>query len=623
MATTDEVTVSMAEVVMVKGDNEGDPDDPNKTQVILQLQPIPTGDESAETDAAVMTVEAHPEQTDGEDVEIGCPITCGESKAVLLVKKFVCPGINVKCVKYEDQLISPKQFVHMSGKATLKDWKRAIRMGGVMLRKMMDSGQLDFYQHSTLCTNTCRSTKFDLLINNTRFPPDGSGLTTPTSSQAQVVLGNGGTAGEDRAEVLSAKMDWISSSLEAADRKESNEISEDTLNFWKGIADVGLLGEVVTNISTELLELLNGVQQRREPAGLQDTGGGAQQPCPSVRPAGLGQEDAGEDEAADGSQPGAHPQHAHQPGGAAGGTEEAAAGASSALLPAARQKQDSHQAPDQATASPEARLHHHPRDLVPQPAGRPAAPAVHRALPHLAVLGGPAVYHGGPAHRLPGPVLQHGHPAPRRLAALHPLHGDRRRRKRGHHHLAPVLGPHTGGHHHAGLQPAGHHGEPHRAAAPEPAGRRRRRRDGAHRRSGDGRNHAGAARSDAERGGGRPGAHGHRDQPGSHGAGGGGDGAAAERGVGQRRGRHDGPERDGGDDGCSRGGGDAVPNAGGTDWGRSGAAAGRKRTVVRGTDSGDRRKHSGRKHGQMKRTPYFIQQSRYGLVRSHHRLVKL
>ncbi len=39
------------------------------------------------------------EQTEGEDVEIGCPITCGDSKALLLVKKFVCPGINVKCVK--------------------------------------------------------------------------------------------------------------------------------------------------------------------------------------------------------------------------------------------------------------------------------------------------------------------------------------------------------------------------------------------------------------------------------------------------------------------------------------------------------------------------------------------
>lgn len=48
--------------------------------------------------------------------------------------------------------------------------------------------------------------------------------------------------------------------------------TEDTLNFWKGIADVGLLGEVVNNISTELLEMLNGVQQRREPATLQDTG---------------------------------------------------------------------------------------------------------------------------------------------------------------------------------------------------------------------------------------------------------------------------------------------------------------------------------------------------------------
>ncbi|GLD62612.1 glucocorticoid modulatory element-binding protein 1-like isoform X2, partial [Lates japonicus] len=216
MATTDEVTVSVGEVVMVKADGEGDPDDPNKTQVILQLQPITTGDESAETDAAVMAVEAHPEQTEGDDVEIGCPITCGDSKAVLLVKKFVCPGINVKCVKYEDQLISPKQFVHISGKATLKDWKRAIRM-------------------------------------------------------AQVVLGNGGAVGEDRAEVLSGKVDWSASSLDSGDKKESSEISEDTLNFWKGIADVGLLGEVVTNISTELLELLNGVQQLRDLAALQDT----------------------------------------------------------------------------------------------------------------------------------------------------------------------------------------------------------------------------------------------------------------------------------------------------------------------------------------------------------------
>lgn len=37
-------------------------------------------------------------------------------------------------------------------------------------RKMMDSGQIDFYQHDTVCSNTCRSTKFDVLINSTRLP---------------------------------------------------------------------------------------------------------------------------------------------------------------------------------------------------------------------------------------------------------------------------------------------------------------------------------------------------------------------------------------------------------------------------------------------------------------------
>ncbi|KAM8884533.1 glucocorticoid modulatory element-binding protein 1 isoform 2-T2 [Synchiropus picturatus] len=271
MAAPEEVTVSVGEVVMLKTDVEGDSDDPNKTQVILQLQPIDAGDETAETNAAVMTVEALPEHGEGEDMEIGCPITCGESEAVLLLKKFLCPGINVKCVKYEDQLISPKQFVHLSGKSTLKDWKRAIRMGGVMLRKMMDSGKLDFYQHSKLCANTCRSTKFDILINNTRFPPDSCGLTTPTSSQGLVLAGNGGSTGEEGAELLSGKSDLKSSSLEAAAKQNSSEISEDALTFWKGIADVGLLGEVVTNVSMELMEMLNGVRERQDSVALQDT----------------------------------------------------------------------------------------------------------------------------------------------------------------------------------------------------------------------------------------------------------------------------------------------------------------------------------------------------------------
>ena len=29
-------------------------------------------------------------------------------------------------------------------------------------RKIMDSGKLDFYEHTKVCSNTCRSTKIDL-----------------------------------------------------------------------------------------------------------------------------------------------------------------------------------------------------------------------------------------------------------------------------------------------------------------------------------------------------------------------------------------------------------------------------------------------------------------------------
>uniref|UniRef100_A0A8C6VIV4 Glucocorticoid modulatory element binding protein 1 n=1 Tax=Naja naja TaxID=35670 RepID=A0A8C6VIV4_NAJNA len=232
-----EVSIPVGDVVVVptEGTEGGNPED-TKTQVILQLQPVQQGriyQEGSETNAAMMAVETHTihKLEDGidasalesnEEIEIAYPITCGDSKAILLWKKFVCPGINVKCVKFNDQLISPKHFVHLAGKSTLKDWKRAIRLGGIMLRKMMDSGQIDFYQHDKVCTNTCRSTKFDLLFSSARAPVPGqtSLVQTPTSAD------------------------------------------EEMLMFWKGIADVGLMEEVVCNIQKEIEEVLRGVQQR-------------------------------------------------------------------------------------------------------------------------------------------------------------------------------------------------------------------------------------------------------------------------------------------------------------------------------------------------------------------------
>ncbi|KAE8623982.1 hypothetical protein XENTR_v10005796 [Xenopus tropicalis] len=274
-----EVTVPMGDVVVIPSDcTEGEDPEDTKTQVILQLQPIPHGiyGDMTDTSAAVVSLETHTlkmgDTLDGgtvelsEDIDIAYPITCGESKAVLLWKKFVCPGINVKCVKFNDQLISPKHFVHLAGKSTLKDWKRAIRLGGTMLRKMMDTGQIDFYQHDRVCTNTCRSTKFDLLINSARAPVPGQGTIVQTPSTTEGSLSSV-TVSEQMVE--DTTVEWgtgltatLQMNREERTKKEGEEISEETLLFWKGISDVGLMDEVINKIHNEIEELLSGVQQR-------------------------------------------------------------------------------------------------------------------------------------------------------------------------------------------------------------------------------------------------------------------------------------------------------------------------------------------------------------------------
>ncbi|XP_054427833.1 glucocorticoid modulatory element-binding protein 1 isoform X2 [Pteronotus mesoamericanus] len=285
-----EVSVPVGDVVVVPTEgNEGENPEDTKTQVILQLQPVQQGiyEAGSENNTAVVAVETHTihkieEGIDtstieaNEDMEIAYPITCGESKAILLWKKFVCPGINVKCVKFNDQLISPKHFVHLAGKSTLKDWKRAIRLGGIMLRKMMDSGQIDFYQHDKVCSNTCRSTKFDLLISSARAPVPGqqtSVVQTPTPADGNItqIAISEESMEEAGLEWNSALTAAVTMATEEGVKKDSEEISEDTLMFWKGIADVGLMEEVVCNIQKEIEELLRGVQQRLIQAPFQVT----------------------------------------------------------------------------------------------------------------------------------------------------------------------------------------------------------------------------------------------------------------------------------------------------------------------------------------------------------------
>ncbi|KAJ3609815.1 hypothetical protein NHX12_024325, partial [Muraenolepis orangiensis] len=60
--------------------------------------------------------------------------------------------------------------------------------------------------------------------------------------------------------------------------------NEETLSFWKGIADVGLMGEVVRNITTELLGLLNGVQHAGNRAPMHDAGLATSRRQPAKRP---------------------------------------------------------------------------------------------------------------------------------------------------------------------------------------------------------------------------------------------------------------------------------------------------------------------------------------------------
>ncbi|XP_044065390.1 glucocorticoid modulatory element-binding protein 1-like [Siniperca chuatsi] len=289
-----EVAVSSGDLTTVKEEEGASSGNNHNTQVILHLQPVRHGvnDDIADTGTTVLAIETHHEDSkaEGEEIEYGYPITCGDSRAVLLFKKFVCPGINVRCVKFNDQLISPKQFVHLAGKATLKDWKRAIRLGGVMLRKMMDSGQIDFYQHDTVCSNTCRSTKFDVLINSTRLPP---GTLVQPSPSCLALDSLGGQVppltGEDvldaveveePLEKFSATAEWnpgparpvkpTTANGHAAKRKRA-DTPDGVLSLWKGVADSGLMGEVLSGLQTELLATLKGVEDRSEKANLQET----------------------------------------------------------------------------------------------------------------------------------------------------------------------------------------------------------------------------------------------------------------------------------------------------------------------------------------------------------------
>ncbi|KAI4823335.1 hypothetical protein KUCAC02_011928 [Chaenocephalus aceratus] len=148
-------------------------------------------------------------------------ITCGDTKATLVWKKFVCPGINVKCVQFNGQLISPKE-------------------------KIMDSGELDFYQHSKVCSNTCRSTKIDLVGAKVSVSTDQSADLVPAPPLSADLNG----AAVSFPEAMEETSEWVTA------------IGEDSVTFWRSVKDAGLMEEVVEDFQKELQEVLKGLQER-------------------------------------------------------------------------------------------------------------------------------------------------------------------------------------------------------------------------------------------------------------------------------------------------------------------------------------------------------------------------
>ncbi|XP_059190135.1 glucocorticoid modulatory element-binding protein 2 [Centropristis striata] len=222
---------------------------PQPGQDLLTAAPVETEAEAGSADSLSREEAVIVKLTEEVDVEadVFYPITCGDAKATLVWKKFVCPGINVKCVQFNEQLISPKEFVCLAGKSTLKDWKRAIRLNGTMLRKIMDSGELDFYQHTKVCSNTCRSTKIDLVGTKVSISSSDQSAELFPATPSSADLNGAATSFPDGTEETS---EWVTA------------IGEDSVAFWRTVKEAGLLEEVVEDFQTELQEVLKGLQER-------------------------------------------------------------------------------------------------------------------------------------------------------------------------------------------------------------------------------------------------------------------------------------------------------------------------------------------------------------------------
>lgn len=190
-------------------------------------------------------------------------VTCGSLEGRLIWQRFACPGINVRCIRLSgkySELITPKELVLQAGKQTLKDWKRAIRINGQMLRKLMDNNELDYYRHDTTCSNTCKSNKTLSGIDSMGSSRDSSisSSLTAGSSFEEHIRSNAPMLGQTASFERSSSEDSADVDLPRTEEVVTPETVLSLQHFWKGISQSEMLDDVLK----EVMARLQTIQQR-------------------------------------------------------------------------------------------------------------------------------------------------------------------------------------------------------------------------------------------------------------------------------------------------------------------------------------------------------------------------
>ncbi|XP_060598089.1 uncharacterized protein LOC132751892 [Ruditapes philippinarum] len=198
-------------------------------------------------------------------------ITSGVLHAVLHRHRFICPGINRECIEFQGQFITPKTFYVMADKGSLKDWKNAIRINGKKIRRYLDTGELEFYNHAELCTGRCKSKMGNKTAANISVTDSlNSSLLSPALSKRTTSNG-------------------LKSSVFFDNEQYS---SNDSLNLMKEVDSFGDAVDVKPDV--EQLRLLNVLNLRQNSDGTSSSGDQAM-PMQIVQVSTNGQEEDDED----------------------------------------------------------------------------------------------------------------------------------------------------------------------------------------------------------------------------------------------------------------------------------------------------------------------------------------